>query len=201
MSNVNHTLTQSLISPVQASGTVTHSFADGSLTVESEGRGWHCRRAASCVIVPQAGDTVLIARVDNRIWILAVLEQLNPQASQLRVPGDLQIHSQGELSLSGASLRVSAEQGDCHIGEMKYSGDSLSAWVSLSRIVGKRAASVWQTVTQISHHLFRSTRQTEQVRAGQLDMKAEHYARLHAQNVVITSKAITKVDSEQIHMG
>lgn len=79
MSNVNHTLTQSLISPVQASGTVTHSFADGSLTVESEGRGWHCRRAASCVIVPQAGDTVLIARVDNRIWILAVLEQLNPR--------------------------------------------------------------------------------------------------------------------------
>lgn len=143
MSNVNHTLTQSLISPVQASGTVTHSFADGSLTVESEGRGWHCRRAASCVIVPQAGDTVLIARVDNRIWILAVLEQLNPQASQLRVPGDLQIHSQGELSLSGASLRVSAEQGDCHIGEMKYSGDSLSAWVSLSRVVGKRAESVW----------------------------------------------------------
>lgn len=201
MSNVNHTLTQSLISPVQASGTVTHSFADGSLTVESEGRGWHCRRAASCVIVPQIGDTVLIARVDNHIWILAVLEQLNPQQSQMSVPGDLQICSQGELSLSSAALRISAEQGDCHISEMKYSGDSLSAWVSLSRIVGKRAESVWQTVTQISHNLFRSTRQTEQVRAGQLDMKAEDYTRLHAQNVVITSKAITKVDSEQIHMG
>ncbi|NCH04030.1 DUF3540 domain-containing protein [Cronobacter malonaticus] len=201
MSNINHKLAQTITQPVQASGTVTHCFADGSLMVESEGRGWHCRRAASCVIAPQAGDTALIASVDNQLWLLAVLERANPQSAELSVPGDLHIRSAGELSLSGEALRVSAQQGDCHISEMKYSGDKLSAWVSLSRIVGKRAESVWQTVTQISHNLFRSTRQTEQVRAGQLDMKAEDYARLHAHNTVITSKAITKVDSEQIHMG
>ncbi|EJC1154339.1 DUF3540 domain-containing protein [Cronobacter sakazakii] len=201
MNNINHKLAQTITPPVQASGTVTHCFADGSLMVESEGRGWHCRRAASCVIAPQAGDTALIASVDNQLWLLAVLERANPQSAELSVPGDLHIRSAGELSLSGEALRVSAQQGDCHISEMKYSGDKLSAWVSLSRIVGKRAESVWQTVTQISHNLFRSTRQTEQVRAGQLDMKAEDYARLHAHNTVITSKAITKVDSEQIHMG
>ncbi len=201
MSNIYHKLAQTITPPVQASGTVTHCFADGSLMVESEGRGWHCRRAASCVIAPQAGDTALIASVDNQLWLLAVLERANPQSAELSVPGDLHIRSAGELSLSGEALRVSAQQGDCHISEMKYSGDKLSAWVSLSRIVGKRAESVWQTVTQISHNLFRSTRQTEQVRAGQLDMKAEDYARLHAHNTVITSKAITKVDSEQIHMG
>ncbi|WP_105604435.1 DUF3540 domain-containing protein [Cronobacter sakazakii] len=201
MSNINHKLAQTITPPVQASGTVTHCFADGSLMVESEGRGWHCRRAASCVIAPQAGDTALITSVDNQLWLLAVLERANPQSAELSVPGDLHIRSAGELSLSGEALRVSAQQGDCHISEMKYSGDKLSAWVSLSRIVGKRAESVWQTVTQISHNLFRSTRQTEQVRAGQLDMKAEDYARLHAHNTLITSKAITKVDSEQIHMG
>ncbi|EMH4164425.1 DUF3540 domain-containing protein [Pluralibacter gergoviae] len=201
MTNVNHTLAHAVTPPVQAAGIVTHRFADDTLTVTREGRGWHCRRAASCVIVPQVGDTVLITSVDSHIWLLAVLEQQSPQQSELSVPGDLHIHSQGELSLNSAALRINAEQGDCHISEMKYSGDRLSAWVSLSRIVGKRAESVWQTVTQISHHLFRTTRQTEHVRAGQLDMKAEDYVRLHAQNTVITSTAITKVDSEQIHMG
>lgn len=143
----------------------------------------------------------MIASADNQIWLLAVLESVNPQRAEVSVPGDLHILSAGELSLSGMALRVSAKQGDCHISEMNYSGDKLSAWVNLSRIVGKRAESVWQTVTQISHNLLRMTRQTEQVRAGQLDMKAEDYARLHAHNTVITSKAITKVDSEQIHMG
>jgi hypothetical protein len=201
MSKVNHLLAQPILPPAQASAVVTHCFADGSLTVESEGRGWHCRRAASCVIAPQTGDTVLIASVERQIWLLAVLERANPQVAELSVPGDLHIRSEGELSLSSDALRVTAGQGDCHIDEMKYSGEKLSAWVSLSRVVGKRAESVWQTVTQISHSLFRTTRQTEQVRAGQLDMKAEDYARLHAHNTVITSKAITKVDSEQIHMG
>lgn len=201
MTNINHKLAETVAPPIQACGVVTHCFADGSLMVESEGRGWHCRRAASCVIAPQAGDTALIASVDNQLWLLAVLERANPQSAELSVPGDLHIRSAGELTLSGEGLRVSAQQGDCHISEMKYSGDKLSAWVSLSRIVGKRAESVWQTVTQISHNLLRTTRQTEQVRAGQLDMKAEDYARLHAHNTVITSKAITKVDSEQIHMG
>ncbi|UBM41325.1 DUF3540 domain-containing protein [Hafnia paralvei] len=201
MTRINHKLAQAAMLPMQAAGTVTHFFADGSLTVESEGRGWHCRRAASCVISPQIGDAVLIASVENQVWLLAVLEQANPQQAELNVSGNLHIRSSGELSLSSEALRVCAERGDCHINEMKYSGETLSAWVSLSRVVGKRAESVWHTVTQISHHLLRTTRQTEQVRAGQLDMKAEDYARLHARNTVITSKAITKVDSEQIHMG
>lgn len=199
--NVNHTLTNAILPPVQTAGIVTHSFADGSLTIECEGRGWHCRRAASCVIVPQIGDTVLVTSVEHQIWLLAVLERADEHKAELSVPGDLHISSVGELSLSSGALRISAEQGDCHINDMNYSGEKISTWVSLSRIVGKRAESVWQTVTQISHNLLRTTRNTEQVRAGQIDMKAEDYVRLHASNTVITSKAITKVDSEQIHMG
>lgn len=201
MTSINPKVAQASISPMQALGTVTHCFDDGSLMVESEGRGWHCRRAASCVIAPKGDDTVLIASVEHQIWLLAVLEQANPQQAELNVPGHLHIRSGGELSLSSEALRVCSVRGDCHINEMKYSGETLSAWVNLSRIVGKRAESVWHTVTQISHNLLRITRQTEQVRARQLDMKMEDYARLHAHNTIITSKAITKVDSEQIHMG
>lgn len=201
MTTINHKLAQAIMPPAHAAGTVTHCFADGSMTVESEGRGWHCRRAASCLLVPQVGDRVLMSSVDNQIWLLAVLERDESRQAELSLAGDLHIHSAGELSLSSQRLRVNAGEGDCHINEMKYSGDKLAAWVTLSRIVGKRAESVWQTVTQISDYLLRTTRQTEHVRAGQLDMKAEDYARLHAHNTVITSKAITKVDSEQIHMG
>lgn len=202
MTNINHQLLMAAIPSGQFSAQVTHCFEDDSLMVESEGRGWHCRRAVSCVIAPQAGDTVLISAVDNQMWLLAVLERQNPaSAAELSVQGDLHIASQGALSLSSEALNINAAKGECHISEMNYSGDKISAWVSLSRIVGKRAESVWQTVTQISQQLFRTTRQMEHVRAGQLDMKAEDYLRMHAQNTVITSKAITKVDSEQIHMG
>ena len=201
MNNINNQLLMAAIPAGQFSAQVTHCFDDGSLMVESEGRGWHCRRAVSCVIAPQPGDTVLNSAVDSQMWLLAVLERVNPNAAELSVPGDLHISSQGALSLSSDALKINAAKGDCHISEMNYSGEKIAAWVTLSRIVGKRAESVWQTVTQISQQLFRTTRQTEHVRAGQLDMKAEDYLRLHAENTVITSKAITKVDSEQIHMG
>ncbi|EMF07055.1 DUF3540 domain-containing protein [Serratia marcescens] len=201
MNNIQHVLAETVAQSLQSAGVVTHCFANGSLNVESGGRGWHCQRAASCVITPQLGDRVLIAGIDQQVWLLAVLEPANPNVSELSVPGDLRIHSSGELSLSSEALRVSANQGDCHISEMQYTGDKLVSWVSLLRIVGKQSESIWQTITQVSHTLLRTTRQTELVRAGQLDMKAEDYARLHAQNTIITSTAITKVDAEQIHMG
>ena len=118
MNNVNHKLAQAILPPVQSAGLVTHCFADASLTVECDGRGWHCRRAASCVIAPQVGDTVLVTSVENQIWLLAVLERANAQQAELSVPGDLHIHSTGELSLSSSALRISAEQGDCHISDM-----------------------------------------------------------------------------------
>lgn len=201
MNTIQRKLAQPLSGSIQHTGVVTHCFANSNLSVESDGRGWLCQRAVSCVIAPQVGDRVLFTAVDDQMWLLAVLERADPASAELSVPGDLHICSHGEISLSSASLRVSADQGDCHINQMQYSGERLSAWVSLSRIVGKQAESVWQTITQISHNLLRATRQTEQVRAGQLDMKADDYARMHAQNTIITSKAVTKVDAEQIHMG
>ncbi len=95
MTTINHKLARAVMPPAQASGTVTHCFADGSVTVESEGRGWHCRRAVSCLIAPQAGDRVLISSVDNQIWLLAVLERDESRRAELSVPGDLHIQSQG----------------------------------------------------------------------------------------------------------
>ncbi|MHA7848349.1 DUF3540 domain-containing protein [Serratia sp. D1N4] len=188
--------------PQQAAGQVVNLLSDGTLMVESEGRGWHCHRAASCLLTPEFGDRVLIASADGQLWLLAVLARAeSQQPAVLSVEGDLQIAPLGNLSLDSQALNITAKTSDCHIEAMNYSGESLTAWLSLSRIVGRQCESVWQAVTQISHRLLRRTTQMEQVRAGQLDMQAEDYLRMHAQNTIITSKAMTKIDSEQIHMG
>lgn len=188
--------------PHQAAGQVVSVFSDGGLIVEHQGRGWHCRRAASCLMTPESGDRVLIASADEQLWLLAVLERAEShQPATIGVDGDLRIAPSGELSLSSGKLSVTADSGDCHITTMNYSGKSLTAWLSLSRLVGDRFESVWQSVTQLSHRLLRRTQTLEQVRAGQLDMQAEDYLRAHAQHTFITAKGITKVESEQIHMG
>lgn len=186
----------------QIAGQVVNILQDGSLMVESKNRGWRCRQAASCLLTPGMGDTVLVTKVHEQLWILAILERIEQQnPAEINIPGDLSITSQGNLSLYSNGLNITADSGNCHINEMQYSGESLSAWVSVTRIIGNQLESVWQVVTQLSNRLFRHTTQTEQVHAGQLDMQAENYMRLHAQNTVVSAKAITKIDAEQIHIG
>ncbi|WP_443089533.1 DUF3540 domain-containing protein [Xenorhabdus sp. Sc-CR9] len=187
----------------QMTGQIISIHQDGSFTAKSQhNRGWHCRRAASCLLAPDIGDSVLITQVENQLWILAILERAEQQQpAEISVPGDLTITSHGNLNMNSNGLNITANSGNCHISEMQYSGESLSAWVSITRLVGNQFESLWQTVTQLSNRLFRHTTQTEKVHAGQLDMQAENYARLHAQQTIVTAKAITKIDAEQIHIG
>lgn len=198
--------------PQQFSGRVADVLSDGSMIVASEGRGWQCRRAASCLLTPEAGDTVLLARSsDEKLWLLAVLERATPQqAVQIIVDGDLNIATRGgsltlnsecQLALASQRLQVQSTHGDCRIGNLEYRGDELNARVTLSRWVGERCESVWHTLTQLSEAVFRQVRKTEHVRVGQLDYQAEDYARLHARNTLITAENIAKIDSDQIHVG
>ncbi|MBD2785621.1 DUF3540 domain-containing protein [Xenorhabdus sp. DI] len=191
----------------QISGQIVDVLQDGSFKADfmansHANREWHCRRAVSCLLTPCIGDTVLITQINNQRWILAILERAEQQSiAEISVPGDLAITAQGNLSMNSNDLTITANNGNCHISEMQYSGKSLSAWISITRLVGNQFESLWKTVTQLSHRLFRHTTQTEQVRAGQLDMRAENYARLHAQQTMVTAKAMTKIDAEQIHIG
>ncbi|NDJ37734.1 hypothetical protein GXN80_03365, partial [Serratia marcescens] len=45
MSVANTTRAVNIAPPQQAAGQVVNLLPDGSLVVECEGRGWHCRRA------------------------------------------------------------------------------------------------------------------------------------------------------------
>ncbi|PHM28784.1 DUF3540 domain-containing protein [Xenorhabdus innexi] len=186
----------------QVAGQVIRSFPDGSFMVESHHRGWRCQRAVSCLLTPELGDTVLVTQVEGQHWLLAVLTRPeHQQQAEITVPGDLTLAPQGNLHFNSEELHIDADSGHCHIKKMHYTGESLSAWVTITQLIGNQFESVWQTITQLSHRLFRHTAQTEQVRAGQLDMQADSYLRLHAQNTLMSAKAVAKIDAEQIHVG
>ncbi|MQL49969.1 DUF3540 domain-containing protein [Photorhabdus khanii] len=197
--------------PQQAAGQVVNTLPTGDVIVEYQQRGWQCSVAISCLLMPQIGDEVLICGDDSqRLWVLAVLSRADEQQPvTLSVPGDLHIAPQGELMLHSAeqisidsqSVQITAQQSDCHITHMRYSGDELTAWVNVACLLGRRVEALWKTVVQISQRVLRKVEQTEHVRVGQLDCQARDYVRLHARNTIITSQAVTKVDSEQIHIG
>ncbi len=198
--------------PQQASGRVADILSDGSIVVENEGLGWHCRQAASCLLAPEIGDTVLFARSDDeKLWLLAVLERACPEhLAHISIQGDLNIstlggsltlNSEQQLALNSHTLQVKSTHGECAIGTMEYRGDEVNARLGIGRWIGERCESVWHTVTHLSQLMFRQVKQTEHVRAGQLDYQAQDYLRLHSRNTLITAENIAKIDSEQIHVG
>lgn len=210
MNNRQRSHSLAVTPPAQAVGRVVNLLPAGCYIVEHEQRGWQCRQAASCLLAPQIGDEVLIAGHEQHLWLLAVLTRADPQQPfSLSVAGALEIAAQGDLTFAcpnrlamrSHTLDIAAEQGECHIDNLHYRGQSLAAWVADCSIVGKSMETVWHTVVAISHRLLRKVTQTEHVRVGQWDCEARDYARIHGKQLIVTSEAITKLDSEQIHVG
>lgn len=205
---------------VNAIGVVTGALPGGVYSVLCDGRQLlRCTRAASCLLRPAIGDTVLVTGPDgNRLYLTAVAEQADASASRIDVAGDLTLASdrgavrieskmhvalraeQG-LELAAPRLRIDAEDADCYVGRLRYQGEEAEATVLSIRVIGRIYEAVMDRLVHLSKTAFRMTEDVEQLRAGRIDYEAAHTARVHGKNTVVTAKEIVKIDGSQIHMG
>lgn len=204
---------------VNAIGIVTAILPGGIHSVASEGRTLRCQRAASCLLRPEIGDTVLVNGPDeHRMYLTAVAEQADATAARIDVPGDLTLASErGAVSVKSATelvlegpkglamqtgqLRIDAQVADCRVGRMNYQGEEASATVTRIRVIGRIYEAVVDRLVHLSKSAFRMTEGLEQVQAGQIDYRANEMARLHGRNTVVTARNLIKTDAKQIHMG
>jgi len=206
--------------PVHLLGHVTAIAPDGQIGVEDEsGTAWTCRRAASCLLQPQPGDTVMISGPDRlRVWLIAVVEQADATASRIDAPGnvvlasatgsvsiesasDVRLRAVGAVDMQAAQWKLEADLAQCRVDEMHYTGRQADATVGHTRIFGKVFETVADRVMQMARSAFRIVDETEQVRVGQMDVEAEHSVRIHGQHTLVTGTDLVKVDASQIHMG
>jgi len=205
--------------PVHLIGSIEAAAVDGVFAVHCDGRIWHARRAASCLLAPAVGDTVLISGPDReRVYLIAVIEQADPSRHRIEVDGDLtlatrsgaiafdsaqdlHLKSAAALRLESETLALRADQADCVVDGMRYTGREVTATVGKTRLIGKVYEAVVDRLVQISRNVFRTTDEVEHVRAGNLDYQAEQSARVHARYTMVTGDDLVKVDAKQIHMG
>lgn len=204
---------------VNAIGTVTAVLPGGIHSVESEGRTLRCMRAASCLLRPEIGDTVLVNGPDERrLYLTAVAEQADPAVAHIDVQGDLRLASvRGAVSVHGATrldlqaretlslgapqLHVDAQAAECQVGRTTFRGEEVLATVLSFRVVGRVYEAIVDRLVHLSKTAFRMTEGVEQVRAGQIDYQASEMARVHGRNTVVTANDLIKADAKQIHMG
>lgn len=203
------------------SGTVAevlHGAGDGLLVVEAGAMRLQARRAVSCLVEPEPGDLVLLGGDAARPFVLAVLERPGDAPVRIALRGDAEIvargghlrligeagveaASPGVVALSGAEVRVTARSARVLVDHLVHVGTSVSAHVGQLKVVGDALETIFRRVMSRMTRSFRIVEETDQLRSGSIDHRAEELLRLHARNTVVTASNLAKVDGAQIYLG
>lgn len=186
--------------------------------IERDGCIGAARIAFGCIVQPEAGDRVLIAVADGAIWVTSVLERSSGSPMRLCAEGDVSIMSmRGDVSLiaarsfnldAGERVRLAAPAIDLHAGIARFVLDELvqvgrraSLLVGKIRCVGEMVETFADHVLTRARRSSRFVEDSDQLRAGDIDHRAESTLQMRAGTMLMTADTVVRVDAEQIHMG
>ncbi|GAA5164919.1 DUF3540 domain-containing protein [Viridibacterium curvum] len=192
--------------------------ADGIHEISHAGGVLRSRCAASCLIAPNVGDTVLLVSDGSCAWILAVLERLDKSALRIESEHDIAIHSSaGKLSLQGAhglsvrsdtaldlsadTLHLQAREGNVLVEQLSWLGKSALAHLGRIEWVGNLLEAVSERMRITTRHSLREVEELDQVRAGTMDQRVEGTCTIRAENTIVTARELVKLDGGQVHLG
>jgi urease gamma subunit len=174
------------------------------------------RRATSCLIEPLVRDRVLLVITgEGATFILAILEREGAE-TRLSVEGDLEIAPAGkfrvvasgvsvasseEVALVAPSVTVSAVDGRFAVERLAVAGRHLLEEFVSIKTVSSILETVSDRLTQKVKRAYRTVTDLDQLKAQRIDWSSETTMHLHAENAVVTSDDLVKVDGKHIHMG
>ncbi len=202
----------------QEAGTVAR-VEGGAFLVRTPTGEVSAMRAVSCLVEPEEGDYVLLARVDGAgVWVLAVLSREAGAATCITADGDLELRANngrvsvaarlgidlataGDLAVGATTIDLHADKANVVTGALSYLAVSLSAEVERIKVFAVRCDQTFERLTQRARRSYRTVSEYDQLRAEQIDYEARQSLGLHGQNTVVTARELVKVDGEQIHLG
>lgn len=174
--------------------------------------------AASCLMQPQEGDTVLLAFLENGVSvILAVLFRdetakarlLLPSSSAVECPGTLTVRgaagldlqSGGTLSLESNNLAATAETGTLHVSAVKTVSDTAELCCRSLTTLGQTALSVFRSLTQCLGASRRMVEGDDETRAGNSTLVVEENATVMSKNGLTLAEETSRTDAKLIQLG
>lgn len=167
-------------------------------------------RAQSCLVQPQEGDIVACIQADAGIgYITAVLERPSGSPLTLTLPPGTLIHCEGgalelradALALRARALSVEGEQAHLSVEQVVGVGRRASWSFGTVKFTAELLEVFAERVLQFSRWSQRMVDGPDQVRARQIDYRAEQTLQLQAQTLIANADKLLKADGEQIHLG
>jgi ethanolamine utilization microcompartment shell protein EutS len=179
---------------------------------------YEARRAKSCLCAPEVGDTVLCAVTEPHTFVLAVLEGREGAATRVVADGDLELSARhgrvtvagregvdvvtpGEVAMTAGELHLRAQRGSAAIDELGFFGRVLQAEVRKIATVAHEIDSVVERLTLRAKRVFRFVEETDQTRAGSVDLRAQNLVGIRGENAIISARTLAKLDGEQVNIG
>ncbi len=174
--------------------------------------------AASCLMQPQEGDTVLLAFMENGVAVvLAVLFRdetaqarlLLPPSSAVDCPGTLTVRgaaaldlqSGGTLSLESDALAATANSGTLHVSAVKTVSDTAELCCRSLTTLGHTALSVFRTLTQCLGASRRIVEGDDETRAGNSTLIVDENATVMSKNGLTLAEETSRTDAKLIQLG
>ncbi len=191
---------------------------DGYFVVEIPGRLEKYRKAESCLIRPEIGDSVLVYREDGEGgYILAVLVRAQDDpvtlgfergvtvetgtgAFTVDAP-DVRIEAERRVSLSGAELMVRAGRGEVEADTLAIRGKKLTAAWEQVRTAIRHLDTVCERVVESVNRCYRTVTEFEESRLGRLRLLVGGRFSLRSKQASVSAEEAVKIDGETIHLG
>ena len=203
---------------VEEYGQVTGREGDHYL-VDTQSGVLEAHRAVTCLIEPEERDKVLVCSgVDDRAYVLAILERPEMGNYEMNVTGDLTISSlEGSVSLSAQDtlrmasaksvemlsprLNASFKVAEIVFKNLFYAGQAIEATVARIKMVAQVVESVIDRLQQILKNSYRTVEESETLKAGNVHYLVRKLMALRSRYTVITASKDVKIDGKHIHMG
>lgn len=181
-----------------------------------------CKTAASCLLQPEAGDTVLVSLPEHggdAAYILAVLQRLeNNSVMRLDLGSGARITAEnGPVEIAaGTDLRLSAgNHMEASAPDMSFVSSSVRWLTRVFSLVGKTVeavCSVWressreretttETWVQRLGDCHRHVQDLDETQAGTSRTLARETALLHGRVTYVQAEEFVKVDGQEVHLG
>ena len=170
-------------------------------------------------MAPEIGDRVLVAgEKETDLYVVAILARTGDGPTTIAMNGDvavgvregeltlaaeegLHLVSSKDLSVTSATLRIRATEGQVVLDRLLHIGERVLTRVKRVKLVSDVIDTIAERLSQRVTRSYRFVDEMDYVRAREIDQAADKTVNIRGENTLVTAKKLVKFDGEQIHVG
>ena len=157
-------------------------------------RGSLASCAASCLIQPRLGDTVLCMVAEGQAVILSVIERSEPELpSVIDSSAAIEIRSP-QISFLSQTVDIHADQMTVNVGVLKRIADRVDE-------VLQYFSSSIETMFVHAKRSIKRVDELDETRAGHLRLESPSLVEVNGAVTIVSAEKLVKLQADQIHMG